>query len=74
MKIVAQVPGQYFDKLKVGMKLPITSPTNPKAVGEIEIKNLIPVLDKSSRTFDLYAVVTSFQGKLNPGDFVEIRL
>ncbi len=74
MEIYAQIPSIYFDKLKPGMKLAVVSPTNRNESGEIIIRKVIPVLDKNSRTFDLYAKLNSFKGKLNPGDFVEIKL
>ena len=73
MEIVAQIPSIYLEKLKSGMKLSIVSPSNRNQKGEIEIRNVIPVLDKNSRTFDMYSTITSFQGDLNPGDFVEIK-
>ena len=74
MEIYAQIPSIYFDKLKPGMSFSIVSSTNKIDVGQIQIRKIIPVLDKNSRTFDLYGKIISFKGTLNPGDFVEIKL
>lgn len=72
-KLFAQVPITYFNQLKVGMKLDVKNPITGNH-GEATIKRVVPVIDPSSRTFDVYADVTSFSDKLAPGVFLEIKL
>lgn len=72
-KLFAQVPITYFNQLKVGMKLDVRNPITGNH-GEATIVRVVPVIDPSSRTFDVYADVTSFTDKLAPGVFLEIKL
>jgi RND family efflux transporter MFP subunit len=72
-KLFAQVPITYFNQLKVGMKLDVRNPITGNH-GEATIKRVVPVIDPTSRTFDVYADVTSFTDKLAPGVFLEIKL
>lgn len=72
-KLYAQIPITYFNQLKVGMKLEVRNP-NTGHVGEAVIKRVVPVIDATSKTFDVYADVTSFNDKLAPGVFLEIKL
>lgn len=72
-KLFAQVPITYFNQLKVGMKLDVRNPITGNR-GEATIKRVVPVIDPTSRTFDVYADVTSFTDKLAPGVFLEIKL
>lgn len=72
-KLYAQVPITYFNQLKIGMKLEVRNP-NTGNKGEAIIKRVVPVVDAISKTFDIYADVTSFNDKLAPGVFLEIKL
>ena len=72
-KLFAQIPITYFNQLKVGMKLDVRNPITGNH-GEATIKRVVPVIDPTSRTFDVYADVTSFTDKLAPGVFLEIKL
>ena len=72
-KLFAQVPITYFNKITVGMKLDIINPITGNH-GEAIIKRVVPVIDPSLRTFDVYAEVTAFTDKLAPGVFLEIKL
>jgi len=72
-KLYAQIPITYFNQLKIGMKLEVRNP-NTGNKGEAIIKRVVPVVDSVSKTFDIYADVTSFNDKLAPGVFLEIKL
>jgi len=72
-KLFAQIPITYFNQLKVGMKLEVRNP-NTNNNGEAIIKRVVPVIDTTTKTFDIYADITSFTEKLAPGVFLEIKL
>lgn len=72
-KLFAQIPITYFNQLKAGMKLDVRNPITGNH-GEAIIKRVVPVIDPTSRTFDIYANITSFTDKLAPGVFLEIKL
>ncbi|APJ02562.1 efflux RND transporter periplasmic adaptor subunit [Silvanigrella aquatica] len=72
-KLYSQIPITYFNQLKVGMKLEVKNPITGNK-GEATINRVVQVIDPITRTFDIYADVTSFSDKLAPGVFLEILL
>jgi membrane fusion protein (multidrug efflux system) len=72
-KLYAQIPITYFNQLKIGMKLEVRNPITGNK-GEAIIKRVVPVIDAVSKTFDIYADVSTFNDKLAPGIFLEIKL
>ena len=74
LQLYAKIPGIYIDKIKLGQLLKFNSSNNKNQIGEIKIDKLIPVFDNNSRTFDIYGEILNFNGNLNPGNFVEVKL
>lgn len=72
-KLYAKIPITYFDQFKAGMKIEINNPITGKS-GFAFVNKIVPVIDPSSRTFDIYAKIEGFNDNLSPGSFLEIVL
>lgn len=72
-KLYAKIPITYFNKFKTGMKIEINNPITGKS-GFAFVNKIVPVIDPSSRTFDIYAKIDDFSDNLSPGSFLEIVL
>ncbi|RDB37217.1 efflux RND transporter periplasmic adaptor subunit [Spirobacillus cienkowskii] len=72
-KLSAKIPITYYDKFKTGMKIEINNPITGKS-GFAFVDKVVPVIDPSLRTFDIYAKIDGFNDNLSPGSFLEIIL
>ncbi|WP_186646553.1 efflux RND transporter periplasmic adaptor subunit [Fluviispira vulneris] len=73
LSLFTQMPITYFNQVKLGMKFDVINPISGEK-GTAIIKRIVPVIDQSTRTFDVYADVKNYTGTLVPGTFLEIKL
>ncbi len=73
LSLYTQMPITYFNQIKLGMKFDVINPISGEK-GTAIIKRIVPVIDQSTRTFDVYADVKNYSGTLVPGTFLEINL
>ncbi|KAB8030787.1 efflux RND transporter periplasmic adaptor subunit [Fluviispira multicolorata] len=73
LMLFAQMPITYFNQMKVGLHFEVINPISGDK-GIAVIKRIVPVIDQSTRTFDVYAEVKNYSGRLVPGSFLEINL
>lgn len=68
------LPEKFLGRLKVGQTLPLTSPDLPQEAHTARIKEVSPVVDPSSGTFDVLVELTGPRGELRPGMTASVRL
>jgi len=61
------LPEKFLGRVKIGQNLPLTSPDVPKETYSVRIKEVSPVVDPSSGTFDVLAELQGARGELRPG-------
>jgi membrane fusion protein (multidrug efflux system) len=61
------LPEKFLGRVKIGQTLPLTSPDVPKETHTARIKEVSPVVDPSSGTFDVLVELQGARGELRPG-------
>ena len=61
------LPEKFLGRVKIGQSLPLTSPDVPKEAHTATIKEVSPVVDPSSGTFDVLVELQGPHGELRPG-------
>ena len=61
------LPEKFLGRVKIGQTLPLTSPDVPKETYTARIKEVSPVVDPSSGTFDVLVELQGARGELRPG-------
>jgi RND family efflux transporter MFP subunit len=68
------VPENFFGRLKPGQLLEVNSPDVPGESHAARVKQVSPVIDPSSGTFEVLVELTGDRGTLRPGMTANIRL
>jgi membrane fusion protein (multidrug efflux system) len=68
------LPEKFLGRVKIGQTLPLTSPDVPKEPHSARIKEVSPVVDPSSGTFDVLAELQGPHGELRPGMTASVRV
>ena len=68
------LPERYFGKMRNGQQLEITAGNDPGEKHLARIKQVSPVVDPSSGTFEVLAELTGNRGSLRPGMNASVRL
>jgi membrane fusion protein, multidrug efflux system len=68
------LPERFLGRVKIGETLPLTSPDVPKEMHTARIKEVSPVVDPSSGTFDVLAELQGAHGTLRPGMTASVQL
>jgi membrane fusion protein (multidrug efflux system) len=68
------LPEKFLGRIKIGQILPLISPDVPKETHSARIKEVSPVVDPSSGTFDVLAELQGARGELRPGMTASVRV
>jgi membrane fusion protein (multidrug efflux system) len=68
------LPEKFLGRVKIGQTLPLTSPDLPQETHTARIKEVSPVVDPSSGTFDVLVELTGPRGELRPGMTATVRV
>jgi RND family efflux transporter MFP subunit len=68
------LPEKFLGRVKIGQQLPLTSSDVPNEQHLARIKEVSPVVDPSSGTFDVLAELQGSRGELRPGMTASIKL
>jgi len=68
------LPEKFLGRIKIGQTLPLTSPDVPKETHSARIKEVSPVVDPSSGTFDVLVELQGGRGELRPGMTASVRV
>jgi RND family efflux transporter MFP subunit len=68
------LPEKFLGRVKIGQTLPLTSPDVPKETYTARIKEVSPVVDPSSGTFDVLVELQGARGDLRPGMTASVHL
>ena len=68
------LPEKYFGHLRQGQKFELTSPDTPGEKHEAQVKQLSPVVDPSSGTFEVLVELTGERGAFRPGMTASLRI
>jgi RND family efflux transporter MFP subunit len=68
------MPEKMLGRVKVGQILALTSPDVPQETHTAKIKQVSPVVDPSSATFDVLAELQNPRGELRPGMTASVRV
>jgi membrane fusion protein (multidrug efflux system) len=68
------LPEKFLGRVKIGQTLPLTSPDLPQETHTARIKEVSPVVDPSSGTFDVLVELTGPRGELRPGMTASVRV
>jgi membrane fusion protein (multidrug efflux system) len=61
------LPEKFLGRVRIGQTLPLSSPDVPNETHSARIKEVSPVVDPSSGTFDVLAELQGAHGELRPG-------
>jgi RND family efflux transporter MFP subunit len=68
------LPERFFGRVKAGEQLPLTCSDVPNEAHLARIKEVSPVVDPSSGTFDVLAELQGAHGELRPGMTATVRI
>jgi RND family efflux transporter MFP subunit len=68
------LPEKFFGRVKIGQTLSLTSPDVANESHTARIKEVSPVVDPSSGTFDVLAELQGARGELRPGMTASVRV
>jgi membrane fusion protein (multidrug efflux system) len=68
------LPEKFLGRAKIGQILPLTSPDVPQETHTARIKEVSPVVDPSSGTFDVLVELQGAHGELRPGMTATVRI
>ena len=68
------LPEKFLGRVRIGQILPLTSPDVPKETHSARIKEVSPVVDPSSGTFDVLVELQGARGELRPGMTASVRV
>jgi membrane fusion protein (multidrug efflux system) len=68
------LPEKFMGHVKIGQSLPLTSPDLPGETHTAKIKEVSPVVDPSSGTFDVLVELQGARGELRPGMTASVRV
>lgn len=68
------LPEKFMGHVKIGQVLPLTSPDLPGETHAAKIKEVSPVVDPSSGTFDVLVELQGARGELRPGMTASVRV
>jgi membrane fusion protein (multidrug efflux system) len=68
------LPEKFFGRVKIGQTIPLSSPDVPNESHMARIKEVSPVVDPSSGTFDVLAELQGARGELRPGMTASVRV
>jgi membrane fusion protein (multidrug efflux system) len=68
------LPERFLGRVKIGQSLPLTSPDVPGETHTARIKEVSPVIDPSSGSFDVLAELQGGRGELRPGMTASVRV
>jgi RND family efflux transporter MFP subunit len=68
------LPEKFLGRVKIGQMLSLTSPDLPQETHTARIKEVSPVVDPSSGTFDVLAELQGARGELRPGMTASVRV
>ena len=71
--IYAQVPISFYSLFQKQKEFQYVNPLTQQK-GQIQVEKIVPMIDSSSRTFDIYAKFKDDIQKQLPGDYIEILL
>ncbi len=67
LKVLVNIPEQFFPNVKVGMSVDLTSEIYPKEVFEGKVSLIYPALDSQTRTFTVEVTIPNSSERLRPG-------
>jgi RND family efflux transporter MFP subunit len=68
------LPEKYFGHIRAAQELAVSSPDVPGEIHTARVKQISPVVDPASGTFEVLAVLTGDRGALRPGMTANIRV
>jgi multidrug efflux pump subunit AcrA (membrane-fusion protein) len=68
------LPEKYFGKMQTGQSLEVTSADAPAEKHAAKVKQVSPVVDPSSGTFEVLVELTGDRGTLRPGMTAQAHL
>jgi membrane fusion protein, multidrug efflux system len=68
------LPEKFLGRVKIGQTLPLSSPDVPQETHLARIKEVSPVVDPSSGTFDVLVELQGARGELRPGMTASVHL
>jgi multidrug efflux pump subunit AcrA (membrane-fusion protein) len=74
LRVWLNIPERYVSEVKVGQDVRITVASYPKQAFPATVTRINPMVDSSSRTFQVEATVPNDEGKLRPGGFAKAEI
>jgi RND family efflux transporter MFP subunit len=74
LRLRASVPERYSADVQVGQAVGITVSSDPGTIFEGKVARINPLVDDSSRTFQVEALVPNNRGLLRPGGFAKAAI
>jgi RND family efflux transporter MFP subunit len=74
LRLKASVPERYSDQVQVGQAVGIVVSSHPGTIFEGKVARINPLVDDSSRTFQVEAHVPNNRGLLRPGGFAKAAI
>ena len=68
------LPEKYFGHVRAAQEFAVTSPDVPEETHVARVKEISPVVDPASGTFEVLVVLTGERGSLRPGMTANIRI
>lgn len=73
LEVSLRVPESFLRKIKIGQVVPLNIPSISKRT-TVRIDRLVPVIQETTRTFEVIAKFEKLDGSAVPGQFVEAEL
>lgn len=73
LEVSLRVPEYLMASVRTGDRLPLFVPSTKKTT-ELVVARVVPVVEESTRTFEVIGLVSSAEAQLAPGQFVEAAI